>query len=85
MLIDKKFDFDVNKKDLHIYCLSDLHIGNPCFNQEFFEYSLDMIRKDKHEKVIILNGDVLEISSKNVGNSAFQQTIDVGGGYAMGY
>ena len=73
----KKYDYDINKKDLHCYCLSDLHIGNPQFNKEYFEYALDMIKNDKHEKIIILNGDILEISSKNVGNSAFKQKIDV--------
>ena len=73
----KKTEFDINKKPLHIYCLSDTHIGNPCFNQQFFEYALDEIKKDKHEKIIILNGDILEISSKNIGNSAFKQKIDV--------
>lgn len=73
----KKTEFDINKKDLHIYCISDVHIGNNSFNEEFFEYCLNQIKNDKHEKVIYLNGDILEISSKNVGNSSFKQKIDV--------
>lgn len=73
----KKREFDINKKPLHIYCLSDMHIGSNVFNKEYFEYALDMIEKDTHEKVIYLNGDVLEVGSKSVGNSAFKQRINV--------
>ena len=73
----KKNEFDINKKPLHIYCLSDMHIGSNVFNNEFFEYALSMIEKDTHEKVIYINGDVLEVGSKSVGNSAFKQRINV--------
>ena len=73
----KKNEFDINKKPLHIYCLSDMHIGSNVFNKEFFEYALDMIEKDTHEKIIYLNGDILEVGSKSVGNSAFKQKINV--------
>ena len=52
-----------------------MHIGSNVFNKEFFEYALDMIEKDTHEKVIYLNGDILEVGSKSVGNSAFKQKI----------
>lgn len=77
MIEEKKFEFDINKKPLHIYCLSDMHIGSNVFNNEFFEYALEMIEKDTHEKIIYLNGDVLEVGSKSVGNSAFKQRINV--------
>lgn len=70
-------EYDINKKPLHIYCISDTHIGSNVFNQEYFEYALDMINKDKHEKILYLNGDILEVGSKSVGNSAFKQNIDV--------
>lgn len=74
---DKKYEFDINKKPLHIYCISDTHIGSNVFNKDFLEYALDMIEKDTHEKVIYLNGDMLEVGSRSVGNSAFKQRINV--------
>lgn len=73
----KKYDFDINKKDLHIYCLSDTHIGSNVFNEDYFQYALDMIKEDTHEKIIYLNGDILEVGSRKVGNSAFTQVTDV--------
>lgn len=76
-MMDKKFEFDINKKPLHIYCISDSHIGSNVFNKKFFEYCLDVIDKDKHEKVVYLNGDILEVGSRSVGNSAFKQRINV--------
>ena len=51
----KKYDFDINKKDLHIYCLSDTHIGSNVFNEDYFQYALDMIKEDTHEKIIYMN------------------------------
>lgn len=77
MIDDKKYEFDINKKPLHIYCISDTHIGSNVFNKDYFEYALDMIEKDTHEKVIYLNGDILEVGSKSVGNSAFKQRVNV--------
>ena len=76
-IADKKQEFDINKKPLHIYCISDTHIGSNVFNQDYLEYALDIIKKDKHEKIIYLNGDILEVGSKSVGNSAFKQNINV--------
>ena len=79
-MTDKETDlkeYDINKKPLHIYCISDTHIGSNVFNKEYFEYALNMIKKDKHQKIIYLNGDILEVGSKSVGNSAFKQNINV--------
>ena len=70
-------EYDINKKPLHIYCISDTHIGSNVFNKDYFEYALNLIKKDKHQKIIYLNGDILEVGSKSVGNSAFKQTINV--------
>jgi len=70
-------EYDINKKPLHIYCISDTHIGSNVFNKEYFEYALNLIKKDKHQKIIYLNGDILEVGSKSVGNSAFKQKINV--------
>ena len=74
---DSLKEYDINKKPLHIYCISDTHIGSNVFNKEYFEYALNMIKKDKHQKIIYLNGDILEVGSKSVGNSAFKQNINV--------
>lgn len=73
----KKTEYNIKNKPLHIYCLSDLHIGSDSFNEEYLQYALNLFDEDTHEKIIILNGDILEISSKNVGNSVFHQKLDV--------
>lgn len=66
-----------DNEKLHIYCLSDLHLGSNTCNEEFFEYALNMIKNDKSQKVMFLAGDLLEIASKKVGDSAFSQKINV--------
>ena len=70
------FKLKDNEK-LHIYCLSDLHLGSNTCNEEYFEYALNMIKNDKSPKVLYLAGDLLEIASKKIGDSAFTQKINV--------
>lgn len=70
------FKLKDNEK-LHIYCLSDLHLGSNTCNEEYFEYALNMIKNDKSQKIMYLAGDLLEIASKKVGDSAFSQKINV--------
>lgn len=64
-------------EELHIYCLSDLHLGSNTCNEEFFKYALNMIENDTSPKVMYLAGDMLEVASKKVGDSAFTQKINV--------
>ena len=70
-------EFSINNKALHIYCLSDAHLGSNVFNREYWEYALKIFKKDKHNKVLYLNGDLLELASKNTGDSVFNQEMDV--------
>lgn len=64
-------------EELHIYCLSDLHLGSNTCNEDYFEYALDTIANDDSQKIMYLGGDLLEIASKKVGDSAFAQKINV--------
>lgn len=53
-----------NKKLLKIIPLGDLHYGNPAFNEGLFERWLD-VAKHSRNKVILLNGDLLEFLDSN--------------------
>lgn len=53
-----------NKKVLKILPLSDLHYGNPTFNEDLFHKWLEVARKSRN-KVILLNGDLLEFLDAN--------------------
>lgn len=75
-IMNNSFKLEDDEK-LHIYCLSDLHLGSNTCNEEFFKYALDMIENDASPKVIYLAGDMLEVASKKVGDSAFTQKINV--------
>ena len=60
---------------LYIIALSDLHIGSEQFNEPYFNYALDTIDSIKSPKRLLLGGDLIEHSSKTVGNSAFHTTM----------
>ena len=51
-------------KELRIIPLSDLHYGNTAFNEALFERWLKVCR-DSKQKVILLNGDLLEFLDSN--------------------
>lgn len=53
-----------NKKLLKIIPLSDLHYGSPSFNEKLFEKWLEVVKYSKN-KVILLNGDLLEFLDSN--------------------
>lgn len=65
-----------SKEVVNIVAIGDFHIGSPQFNKDFFKQMLKQI-KDLPRKRIYLMGDLLETSSKNVGDSAFQQECSV--------
>lgn len=62
---------------LYILPISDLHIGSPEFNEEYFQYCLDTIDNISSDKRIYLCGDLLEAASKSVGNSAYQSVLSL--------
>lgn len=57
--------------------ISDVHLGSPECNLEYFQYALDVIRNIKQEKRIYLCGDLIEHASKNIGNSSYKQIISL--------
>lgn len=52
--------------------ISDLHVGSEQFNEDYFEFSLDVIDRVSGEKRIYLAGDLVEAASKHVGNASFK-------------
>lgn len=66
-----------NRKKLTIQPISDTHIGSKHFNQEYFEYMLEKYDLCTTPRMIYLGGDLLEVASKNVGDSAFKQVLSV--------
>lgn len=72
------YEFNLsNRKKLQIFPLSDVHIGNPQFNQKFLEYWIKNFRGSKSEKIIYLQGDLIDLAVKRLGNSAYEQTMSV--------
>ena len=65
-----------SKEVVNIIAIGDFHIGNPSFDRNFFKQMLKQI-KDLPRKRIYLMGDLLEVGSKNVGDSAFSQECSV--------
>lgn len=63
---------------LNIIPLSDLHIGSEQFNEDYFNYRLELIDRIESDKRIYLCGDLLEAASKHVGNASFrtEMTLD---------
>ena len=54
----------MNKKILKILPLGDVHYGSPSFNMDLFEKWLSVAKASKN-KVILLNGDLLEFLDSN--------------------
>lgn len=62
---------------VYILPISDLHIGSPEFNEDYFNYCLDKIDEIKSPKRIYILGDLLEAASKQIANSSFQSTLSL--------
>lgn len=62
---------------LHIFPVSDLHVGSRHFNEDYFKYCRQKIKLAKGEIVVYLLGDIMEVAGKSVGNASFQQDMDV--------
>lgn len=77
-MINKNFDFKLSKrKKLQIFPLGDVHVGNPQFNDEFFNVWLNVFRGSKSEKLIYLQGDLIDLATKRLGNSSYKQKMSV--------
>lgn len=57
--------------------VGDLHYGSPQFDEDFFEYWIQNIKRLKNNRRIYIMGDCCELGTKRVSNSAFQQKTDV--------
>ncbi len=60
-----------------IFPMGDLHIGSSEFNEDWLDYWFSVIAKSKNYVIIYLMGDILEVASKKVGDSAFRQRFNV--------
>ena len=58
--MNSKSDFKLKTKNqtISIFPISDVHIGTPFFNQEFFEYMLKKFDTTSGHKIIYLLGDL---------------------------
>lgn len=70
-------NFKLNKKNqtVTIFPISDVHVGTPQFNQEFYEYMLEKFRKKNGCKIIYLMGDLMDCATKRLGKSAYEQIL----------
>ena len=59
------YDLKWNKK-LSLFPLSDVHVGHQNFNQELFEFWIEIVRKNKGDKRIYLMGDLVDFPSTRV-------------------
>lgn len=66
-----------NRKKLQIYALGDTHIGSAHFNEDFLKYWDKVFTGTKSDKLIYLMGDLIDVATKRLGNSAFQQEMNV--------
>ena len=59
-------EYDINKKPLHIYCISDTHIGSNVFNKDYFEYALNMIKTKTKEYSTKVNYSMTAYESNKI-------------------
>ena len=54
-------DFNLTKKNqtVSIFPISDVHVGTPLFNQEYYEYMLRKFDTTSGHKIIYLLGDLM--------------------------
>ena len=75
-LFDGDYDL-LSGEELHIYPFGDWHIGSEMCNYELIEDMVYRIQDDNMPTVLVGLGDYLEIGSKRVGNSSFNQEFSV--------
>lgn len=75
-MFNKEFNLS-NRKKLQIYSLGDLHVGSPHFNEDFLKYWVENFKGSKSEKIIYLQGDLVDLAVKRLGNSSYEQQLSV--------
>ena len=65
-----------SNETVSIIPIGDTHIGSPQFDIKFFKEMIKTI-KDLPRKRIYLIGDMMEVASKNVANSSYEQVCPV--------
>ena len=73
--METKFKLNKKNQTLTIFPISDIHVGTPLFNQEYFEYMLEKFRKKQGHKIIYLLGDLMDCATKRLGKSAYEQIL----------
>ena len=70
-------DFNLTKKNqtVSIFPISDVHVGTPLFNQEYYEYMLRKFDTTSGHKIIYLLGDLMDCATKRLGQSAYEQVL----------
>lgn len=76
-MTSKKSEFKLKTKNqtLSIFPISDVHVGTPFFNKDFFEYMLKKFETTSGNKIIYLLGDLMDCATKRISNSAYQQVM----------
>lgn len=69
------YELKNKNQTLSIFPVSDVHVGSPNFNQEFYEYMLTKFKQTSGEKIIYLLGDLMDCNTKRIGNSAYHQEL----------
>ena len=65
-----------NKQTINIIPIGDFHIGSNEFQDEFFEQMIKKVKKLPRKRIYLM-GDCLEVASKKVGDSAYEQNCTV--------
>ena len=64
-----------SNQTVSIFPISDVHVGTPFFNKEFYEYMLRKFETTSGYKIIYLLGDLMDCATKRLGQSAYQQVL----------
>ena len=62
----------IPETEVHLYCLSDVHLGSPDCDEELFRHDLANIEADPQARVII-NGDLLQMDLKASKGDVYSQ------------
>ena len=65
-----------NGKQLYIFPLSDLHLGSPNCNLDYFNYWIEIFEQAPRNKIIYLLGDLIDFQSLKVGAWETVMTAD---------
>lgn len=63
------------KEVLYLVPVGDMHIGSPECNHHFLKYWKDVVSRIKSPKRLYLMGDLLEMATKKLANSSYQQVM----------